>query len=556
MSHNTSDSALCEVISRICERIGSTRAKDLQLAFSLNRPIAKYFPSHETTNVVDFAGDYFISKILSKWIGWDNKGVSKRAAALIGWESDEVLNQSTNRRLLNLQRGSGFPGSDMTTIISIAQRHISKVLGNFRLRKVLDSCRWGPGATWDYPRGTSRDTKLSGRMSTTREAQPFMKLLIECDPNWCEAITGFYPSGPFSLVKSFWEFTDAARFSTVPKDFDKDRCIDMQPTANGYLQQGVGQYIRHKLKSVGINLNSQETNQELAASAYFLNRATVDLQSASDSVTYQLVSLLIPPDWCQYLCALRTPYTQFGRRGPKRKIEKFSAMGNAFTFELETLIFWALSRACVEFEGVKDDIVCVYGDDIIVNSNVYEKLVYVLSYCGFRVNESKSFRSGPFYESCGKHYFMGSDITPVYQKKLVNSPEECIRFHNRLVRWGERIHGDPWFFDEALILIQALYFDTCRNRILRESDLPRIPLDTEGDDGFLSPEIMFKRDQNGGFYTFVLRSVSKMTLRVNNASYLQLKLNDRHYSNGHPRGWPSDNVGRGRWLLKRAYFYR
>ncbi len=556
MSHNTSDSAFCAVVAQICERIGTSRSTELYNSLKAQQPVAKYFPEVETTNAVDFANDYFVSKLLSKWKGWKVKGVDSRAAALISWEADEAQNSMTNERIRNFVKGTGYPGSDLITVISTAQYHISRLLGTFRLSKVLSSCRWGPGATWDYPRGTHRDTKLSSKLSVTREAQPFMKLLIEGDPNWCEAITGFYPDGPFSIVKDFWTFTEASRFSTVPKDWDTDRTIEMQPTANGYLQQGVGKYIRHRLLSEGINLNSQEENQLNAFYAYFADLATLDLKSASNSVTQELVALLLPWDWCQYLCSIRTRYVQFGRRGPSKKIEMFSAMGNAFTFELETLIFWALSRACSELEGVKDGTVVVYGDDIIVDACVYDKLVYVLNYCGFRVNETKSFRSGPFYESCGEHFWKGVNVTPAYQKSLVNSPEECIRFHNRLVRWSERIHGDPWYFDEALILIQALYFDTCRSGFLKGKDLPRISLFTEGDDGFISDESLICRDKNNGYYSYVLRRKQVFDTSLNHAAYLQLKLNDPNHSNGHPKGYPAEDLGRGRYRLSRVYIYR
>ncbi len=556
MSHNTSDSAFDRSILSICERIDSPSSKRLYDALTAQRPEAKYMPSLMTTNAKDFANDYFISKLLSKWKGWKGGESKRRANALIGWEADEAQNRITNERLLNFQRGSGFPGSDLVVIISIAQRRISDLLGRFRLRKVLSSCRWGPGATWDYPRGTYRDTKLSREMSCTREAQPFMKILIEADPNWLEAITGFYPEGPVSLVKEFWKFTENSRFTTVPKEWDIDRGIDMQPTANGYLQQGAGRYFRSRLLSVGIDLDSQEHNQDAAFRAVFDGLATLDLKAASDSVTQQLVSLLLPWDWCQYLFALRTKYTQFGHRGPVVKTEKFSAMGNAFTFELETLIFWALSCACSEFVGVDDRAVLVYGDDIIVDASVYDCLVYTLNYCGFRVNESKSFRSGPFFESCGRHYYNGDDVTPIYQKNLVNSPGECIRFHNRLVRWGERIHGDPWYFDEALLWMQAFYYDVSHNRYLQIRDLPRISLTTEGDDGFISPEELITRDVHGGYYTTVWRERRGKFGKLNHAAYLQLKLNDPSHQNGSPKGHVEESSGRGRFKLTKAYFFR
>lgn len=558
MRRNLSDEAFASVMNAICARFDSPQATELaRSVLSCDRPPAKWFPDPETLNAVEFADQYFLSKILSKWKGWRDGGSIRRAAALTGWEADEAQNARTNERIRDLRNNTGYPGSDLITIISIAQYHISRALGRFSLKRAMSECRWGPGATWDYPMGTYRGTKISNRMSTTVECIPYMKLIIESDPNWIEAITGFYPEGPVSLVKDFWTVTDSSRVTTVPKDWDKDRIIDIQPTACGFLQQGMGRYLRRILLSLGIDLDSQEQNQLHAFYAYYAELATLDLKSASDSVTTELVSLLIPPDWCQYLFSLRTKYSQIGgRRGPKVRIEKFSAMGNAFTFELETLIFWALSKAVSEFEGVKDGTVLVYGDDIIVDRKIADTLITALNYCGFGVNETKSFTHGHFFESCGEHFHSGVCVTPIYQKSVVNSPEECIRFHNRLVRWGDRIHGDPWYFYEALTLLQALYYDSCRNEFLSSRELPVISIFTEGDDGFIVEESRIKRDRNGGYFTSVLRQRVPRDTKLNHACYLQLKLADRSYSNGSPKGHPEEPAGRGRYRLSRVYIYR
>jgi hypothetical protein len=241
-------------------------------------------------------------------------------------------------------------------------------------------------------------------------------------------------------------------------------------------------------------------------------------------------------------------------------------MGNAFTFELETLIFWALSQACTENSKVHSGVVKVYGDDIIVHRDVYDDLVYVLNYCGFRVNETKSFRSGPFYESCGRHYFNCFDVTPVYQKKMVNSSEECIRFHNRLVKWGVRIYGDPWYFDEALMLLQAMYYDHS-NTFMQNKELPRVSLISESDDGFISPDDLLHLDENRGYFSLTLRrEKSPLKIRdktgkflvkhLNDVAYLQLKLYQPAYSNSDPRGYVYEDSGRGRYRLSRVYNYR
>lgn len=554
-----SDKAFGEVIRSICAVLDTPQGKELAEAMDdVSHPPPKWFPNPETLHAREFANQYLLSKILSKWKGWRSGGAVRRSNALASWEADEAQNRSTNRRIRGLRDNSGYPGSDLITIISMAQYHIAKLLGPFSLRAAMRKCQWGPGATSDLPMGTFRGTKLSSRMSTTVECLPLMKILIETDPNWIEAITGFYPSGPVSLVKDFWVITDTSRVTTVPKEWDKDRVIDMQPTACGYLQQGLGRLFRDLLLRVGIDLDSQEQNQLHAFYAFYAELATLDLRSASDSVTTELVSLLFPYEWSQYMFRLRTVYSQIrdGGRTTKHKTEKFSAMGNAFTFEMETIIFWALCRACTDFAGVEDGTVLVYGDDLIVNRKVADLVIYTLNYCGFGVNEAKSFISGHFFESCGHHYHSGVDVTPIYQKSVVNSPEECIRFHNRLVRWGLRIHGDPWFFDEALMLLQALYYDTCRSEFLRSRGLPKISLTTEGDDGFIVEERFLKRDRNGGYFTTVLRSRVRKCTKLNHAAYLQLKLRDRNFSNGNRKGFPEEASGRGRYRLSQVYVFR
>jgi hypothetical protein len=87
---------------------------------------------------------------------------------------------------------------------------------------------------------------------------------------------------------------------------------------------------------------------------------------------------------------------------------KFSSMGNGCTFGLESLIFAAAARAV----GSRD--FCVYGDDIIIETELYEPLVTLLSALGFTTNSEKSFNQGPFRESCGVDAYLGTDITPFY----------------------------------------------------------------------------------------------------------------------------------------------
>jgi hypothetical protein len=118
-------------------------------------------------------------------------------------------------------------------------------------------------------------------------------------------------------------------------------------------------------------------------------------------------------------------------------------MGNGYTFELESLIFWAIvQQVCKPNVNERDMSVRVYGDDLVVPSEHYDSIVGRLAEAGFRPNSKKSFSSGPFRESCGKQYYNGVDITPYYVRRPVKSFDRLFLVHNNVYRWGQRTGVD------------------------------------------------------------------------------------------------------------------
>jgi len=112
--------------------------------------------------------------------------------------------------------------------------------------------------------------------------------------------------------------------------------------------------------------------------------------------------------------------------------EKFASMGNGFTFELETLIFWSLCVATAAYYQEDASKVSVYGDDIIVPANIALACIEVLDFCGFKTNKEKSFVFGPFRESCGKDYFEGFPVRPFYLKEAVQDARSAIYVANSI----------------------------------------------------------------------------------------------------------------------------
>lgn len=210
-----------------------------------------------------------------------------------------------------------------------------------------------------------------------------------------------------------------SRFTTVPKNAKTDRPIIIEPQGNMFFQKGLGSMVRRRLKRKGINLNDQTRNQNLSGRGVEDRLATIDLSSASDLISYQTVCVLLQgvPDWLEAFCDLRVDTTRLNKKDLVH-LQKFSGMGNGFTFELESLIFWALAEASAEVEAELGGCSCgkvvsIYGDDIIINSHHVDTLLVALSYCGFRVNTEKSYWTGPFRESCGKHFHNGVNISPI-----------------------------------------------------------------------------------------------------------------------------------------------
>jgi hypothetical protein len=200
--------------------------------------------------------------------------------------------------------------------------------------------------------------------------------------------------------------------------------------------------MRRKLRlKCGLDLDDQIPNQEMACRGSIDGSlATIDLSSASDTVARELVRFLLPHEWFERLDLCRSKVGLLD--GEWLRYEKFSSMGNGYTFELETLIFWSLAVSCVKLLELDPFEVRVYGDDIIVPSKAYDYLIEVLTFCGFTANSSKSFREGPFRESCGKDFYDGLEVRPFFQKESLDGVETLFRLANGIRRAANRrVHG-------------------------------------------------------------------------------------------------------------------
>lgn len=226
------------------------------------------------------------------------------------------------------------------------------------------------------------------------------------------------------------------KFFTVPKHSRALRGCAKGPSVNTFYQLGLGRDMRRRLKVRGIDLEEgQMVHRRVAcAGSKTGDICTIDLTSASDLNATAFVRFALPPRWFEATDDLRTSFTEID--GRVVKLEKFSAMGNGFTFELETTMFLAVCLAAMEGAGKPGKNVWVYGDDIIVPTEFYGVVIAALKFCGFVPNPEKCFGEGNFRESCGGDYFDGVAVRPFYLKGVVdqNQPQQIIAMANGIRR--------------------------------------------------------------------------------------------------------------------------
>lgn len=212
------------------------------------------------------------------------------------------------------------------------------------------------------------------------------------------------------------------RFSTVRKNNEKDRPICVESLPNMLVQRRIGIGIRDCLFKHGVDLLTLAQQHRRLVSN--LANATIDLKNASDSIHLLLVKFMLPRKVFRLIDDSRS-YCTMGLDNQIHMINKVSSMGNGFTFELMSLIFYCLGQQhSPDFS--------VFGDDMIIPKDKAKDLIRDLEPCGFVVNLDKSFIDGPFRESCGANYDEVEGYIESYDFEYPNSIHDCSVIFNKV----------------------------------------------------------------------------------------------------------------------------
>lgn len=275
--------------------------------------------------------------------------------------------------------------------------------------------------------------------------------------NWSERLEHAFPLADCGYHSyAFWAADDEkdvigseepySRLIAVRKTFTKPRLIACEPSEHQWCQQNIWHYLCERSRKTWISkfvrFNDQTLNQELCRSGSMSGRLfTADLSAASDSVTCHAVGQLFRRN-PKLLLALQATRTRFIYQDLVQSVpnlvelRKFSTMGSACTFPVETLLFLCVTLAAVltvrrkrvtleTIESLQGE-VAIFGDDIIGPEDSRELLFSALEILDFEVNIHKSFWIGKFRESCGVDSFDGHVLTPAFWKQLSSRKPESI----------------------------------------------------------------------------------------------------------------------------------
>ncbi len=469
-------------------------------------------PSHYN-DYHHFSDDYLVTKVLSKSRCLPTSYDLKKGARDSFW-AGEAQCADTNQRW-------NSPSFEETCIAHAVAIQLERMIGPCD-RSALDfietSMRHGPGATFDIKgTGSVPSDKFRKPPSLTYPLLPFARAIK--GPMWANC-------------QHSHEIVEGNRFTTVPKTSKTDRGICIEPTLNVFIQLGIGAYIRKRLKHFGCDLRFQEWNQHLASVAMDYDLSTIDLSLASDSLSWSVVQTLLPYKWFELLDTVRSHTTQLPN-GSFQTLEKFSSMGNGFTFELESLVFLA-----IVYSIVPEHLHChcgVYGDDIIVPRTYAKEVVERLKLFGFSVNSEKTFLAGRFFESCGSDWFNGRSCRPFYLRSEPSSKDNPypLKIANRLRLYAKR-RGALGYCDGRFRKLWLSLFHLIPKERRRKNLVP----EEYGDGGIIVSEseaIHLRRPKHGeeGRFTLIYSGRLLRRLKPDYSGYLAFLSARSYFSYGY-----------------------
>jgi hypothetical protein len=336
--------------------------------------------------------------------------------------------------------------------IQKASDYITSCLGYYN--PLTSKFRHGPGAVSDQKFG-SHKYEFKNWPDRLDSVFPMADFACANYDNWLDST--LYKSDGHATQREY-----PAKIYAVPKTIKTPRLIAAEPTSLQWCQQNIRDFMYNGVRtsSIGqfIDFGRQELNGDLALQASQTgSHGTIDLSSASDRISCWHVERLfrLSPNLLNAMRASRSLWIEqdISERLPSHLLlKKYSTMGNATTFPVQSLFFLAVILGTISYNRDKrittkfladlaKEQVRVFGDDLIIPTDCAGSIVDALHALGLKVNLDKTFLTGRFRESCGVDAYAGQDVTTI---SVLDAPKQAkpgsivssVDVHNNLCTKG------------------------------------------------------------------------------------------------------------------------
>jgi hypothetical protein len=335
---------------------------------------------------------------------------------------DKQTSEKAFKGFLDTNNDVGRFGFDLSRssprLLDIARKHCQSVLYMFREKAIRPS--HGPGAV------TTRKDLWQHQYSTIEYVYPMSDWsCLYYNQDHCAELDNCIAT---DIIE--------AKVIAVPKDTRGPRLICVHPAEAIWIQQGVRRELercislyRHQIgpwPRGRIQFDDQTSNGKIAlCSSKSRKYATIDMKEASDRISEPLVQILFGRKYKYFGCCRAQKFRipeYAGLTNVVGNLYCYAPMGNATTFPVQSLVFWAICVAALQSHGFhQPGAVFVFGDDIIIPTECVEIVIDALESFGLLVNRTKSFWRGAFRESCGVDAFNGVNVTPVRWKTTIDA---------------------------------------------------------------------------------------------------------------------------------------
>lgn len=203
-----------------------------------------------------------------------------------------------------------------------------------------------------------------------------------------------------------------ARASAVPKNRKSARIVASETSAAMFAQLAIMDAMDKKLAKYRKRLPIRDADMHRKFLVDHADEAvTIDLSDASDYISMDLASIVLPTDWFALLNACRSQAVRLPD-GSVERLATYAPMGNGYCFRLLSLVCLGILAVCCTrlYSDFGDDMICLHADA--------NRVLYALQACGLKVSTDKTCFDA-YKETCGLELWRGYNITPFKPKKLL-----------------------------------------------------------------------------------------------------------------------------------------